>query len=576
MTGFSPLPTFDARDGSTYSIYQRQFQYLTNAGTLANAEVDGIHPKVTSIGGQFHYEAGDAITIDDSLRYTDMSGNFTTQFMNVAPTASLIGSSARGVNANAAAGAVVGAIRYASGPLAGQAYTGTYVNTNPNINTVMRDMGSFANNLTLSGKFDLGAGRVRATAGWFHMRQTIVQDWHVNRQYSELNGENAATLDLFTTTGTQLTANGQAGFNNGFGTCCARTVDLRYTDDAPFASVNYSLAGLELDASVRYDSMKGEGTAQVSATGPNVAVTDALGSATLPSLLPRALPIERIDYRKGYTSWSVGALYAFNGATSVFGRVSRGGRFNADRRTLSGSVSAAGVYTGGNFNADGSLNAQGQSSAINYLNQQEIGLKQRGDIGAGTYSVEVTGFRSTLTENNFDFTRVNNPAPNNDPNISNGYRSHGVEFTGRFNLSNFRLAVDATYIQSKIVSSATAALVGNRPGGQPKFIVLVSPSYDAGVIAGGLSFSGQTSTPLDDFNTYTVKGTTFVNGFVKVRPTPNIELGLNANNIFDTLGYRGGGSLVPVAGQTAIGSTAIFQNSAVYGRTVTGSIRYRF
>ena len=70
---------------------------------------------------------------------------------------------------------------------------------------------------------------------------------------------------------------------------------------------------------------------------------------------------------------------------------------------------------------------------------------------------------------------------------------------------------------------------------------------------------------------YTVRGTTFFNGFVKVRPIENLELGLNANNLFDTLGYRGGGQLLPISA-----TTGIFQNSAVYGRTVTASIRYNF
>lgn len=551
VTDFKPLPTFDARDGSSYSIYQRNFQYVDRNGQLDSATVNGIHPKVTSIGGQFEYKLNDALTISDSMRYTDMSGTFTTRFLNVVGTASVLGSTVNGQT--------VGSIRFADGPNAGQAYTGTYLNNNPNIHTRMRDMGNFANNLTIGGKFDVGGGKVTATAGWFFMRQKIVQDWHVNRQYSELNGENAAAVDLFSTTGTQLTAAGQAGFNDNWGTCCARNVDLTYTDNAPFLSLGYEIGGLNLDASVRYDSVKGEGTAQGGVAGPDYVITDGLGSASLPSLLLNG-PIERINYRDDYVSWSIGALYALSNNTSLFARASRGGRFNADRRVLSG-----------NFNADGSLNAQGQSTSVNFLNQQEIGIKQRGDAIGGSYSVEVTGFRSTLTENNYDFTRIANPAPNNDPNISNSYRSYGVEFTGRFNLGDFRLAADATYISSKITDSATAVLAGNRPGGIPKFIFLVSPSYDMGVAAVGFSVSGQSSTPLDDFNQFTVKGSTFVNGFLKVRPIENVELGLNANNIFDTLGYRGGGSLVPIST-----TSAIFQNSAVYGRTVTGSIRYRF
>ena len=556
VTGFAPLPTFDGRSGSTYSIYNRSFQYLDyDGGGVKNAEVEGIHPRVTGIGGQLHYEIGDNLTLDDTIRYQWISGNFTTQFLNVQTltgNGGLIGSTVNGQT--------VGSVRYAAGPNVGQVYTGTYVNNNPNINTLMKNMNNFANNLTLNGKFDVGPGKARVTAGVFVMKQNIVQDWYVNRQYSQLNGENPAPLDLFSTTGAQLTAAGQAGFNDNWGSCCARRVDLTYTDAAPFLQVGYDLGGLNLDASVRYDSVHGEGTAQGGVAGPTTRVADALGSVLIPSLVLGS-SVEKVDYTDHYVSWSLGALYALDRNTSVFARASRGGRFNADRRVLSG-----------NFNADGSLNAQGQATSVNYLNQQEVGLKQRGGMFGGSYSMEITGFHSTLTENNYDFTRINNPAPNNNPNISNGYRSWGVEFSSRLNAGNFHLAADATYASSKIVSSATAALVGNKPGGLPDFLYVVSPSYDAGIVAFGVSVNGQTSTKSDDFNLYTIKGSTFVNGFLTVRPVDKVELGLNVNNLFDKLGFRGGGSLNPILSSTQ----AVFNNTALYGRTVTGSIRYRF
>ncbi|MEP9402019.1 TonB-dependent receptor domain-containing protein [Sphingomonas silueang] len=568
VVDFAPLSTFDGRRGSSYSIYNRSFQYLGYDGGLKRAEVEGIHPRVTGLGAQFHYDLTDNLTLDNVARYQWISGNFTTQFINVANRVNTVAGvscaasspGANGVVGSCVNGQVVGSIRYAAGPNQGQVYTGAYVNNNPNINTLMKNMNNFANNLALNGKFEVGGGKATFSTGVFVMKQNIEQDWHVNRNFAEINGENAAPLDLFSTTGTQLTAAGQAGFNDNWGSCCARRVDLSYTDVAPFLQVGYETGGLNLDASVRYDKVSGEGYAQGGVAGPTTRVTDSLGSALIPSLVLSPTR-ERIDYSDDYVSWSVGALYAFSPQTSVFARVSRGGRFNADRRVLSG-----------NFNADGSLNGQGQSTSVNFLNQQEVGLKQRGGLGDGSYSVEITGFRSTLTENNYDFTRINNPAPNNDPNISNGYRSFGVEFSSRINYGNFHLAADATYSNSKIVTSATSALVGNRPGGLPEFLYVISPSYDAGVVALGVSVNGQTSTPSDDFNLYTVKGSTFVNGFVTVRPIERVELGLNVNNLFDKLGFRGGGNLNPILSSTS----AVFNNTALYGRTVTASVRYRF
>jgi len=62
------------------------------------------------------------------------------------------------------------------------------------------------------------------------------------------------------------------------------------------------------------------------------------------------------------------------------------------------------------------------------------------------------------------------------------------------------------------------------------------------------------------------------NGFLSMRPMEKIELGLDVDNLFDKLGFRGGGGLFPILSSTQ----AVFNNTALYGRTVTGSIRYRF
>jgi outer membrane receptor protein involved in Fe transport len=568
VTGYSLLPGFDPREGSTYSQYTRHFQYVGKDGKLHTADVDGIHPKVTTIGTQIHYELTDNIKFDDNFRYSAISGNFTTQFLNVLPTSSLIGSKVNG--------ATVGSIRYANGPNQGQAFTGAYLNNNPNIHTVMHNMGNIANNLTLGGKWDLGPGQFNATAGWFHMSQRVVQTWYVNQQYSQILGKDGAELDLFSATGQQLTAAGQAGFNNNWGNCCARDIDLTYTDDAPFMSAGYSLGGLNLDASVRFDRMQAKGTAQAGATGPGYTVSDALGSATLPSLLPSATPIERLDYLKSYTSWSVGALYSVSNNTSLFVRASRGGRFNGDRRVLGGSVSASGIYSGGFFNSDGSLNSGGQATAVNFLNQQEAGLKQRGHFTLfghdNQYTTETTLFHSSLTENNYDFTRINNLPPNNNPYISNKYRAYGVEFTGNVAIGNVRLQANMTYTDAKIKDSTTSpATIGNRPGGIPKFQYFVQASYDPGKFAIGASVDGQSRSNFDDFNQYHLKESHYINAFLKIRPIQRLELGVNVNNLFNTLGYRGGASLSQVNS-----GLVVFNGTANYGRTTQASVRFSF
>ncbi|MDE2251287.1 MAG: TonB-dependent receptor [Gammaproteobacteria bacterium] len=545
--GFSALPGFDARKQSNQSIYNQTFQVMNSSGQIEQVKMEGIHPKATSFGAEFHNEFSGNFTVDDKFRYLEQSGTFRTQFLNVATTQSVIGATVNGK--------VVGTIRYANGPNQGQVYTGPFLNNNPNIDTNMRDVGGTVNDLKFSGKFDNAAGRLTAHAGWFHMLQNIAMDWHVNPSYAELSGNNPAQLDLFTAAGAQLTAAGQAGFNNNWGTCCARTYDLSYTDDAPYLALNQTVGALDLDGSVRLDSVKASGVAQGGVAGPTVTVSDALGSAALPSLVPGGAQ-EVLNYTVHYTSWSFGALYSLNNDTSLFARASRGGRFNADRKTL-----------GGNFNADGTLNAQGQSSAINIVTQQELGLKNRGRVLGGGYNFEATVFRARTADSNFDLTR-----PVGSQYDNKAYESYGLEVDGSWLHGGFSLTGDVTYTHAKITEDLLGNTQGNTPLATPRVIYLVSPAYEFGKVSLGATIDGQTSAYTDNDDAFSIDGQTFVNAFVKYRPLNALELGLNVNNLFNTLGYRGRGSVVSATATTP----AVFQNSAVLGTTVTGSIAYRF
>ena len=409
----------------------------------------------------------------------------------------------------------------------------------------------------MTGKYDSDFAKLTAKAGWFHMNQKIAQDWHVNPEYNDLSGNNPAQLDLFTGpngTGTQLTAAGQRGFNNNWGNCCARQVDLSYTDDALYGQLDANIGKFDVDGSLRVDSIRATGTGFAGVTGPTITVADNLGSANLPSLVAGGAQ-EVLNYRVHYTSYSFGGLFAFDDNTSLFARISRGGRFNADRRTL-----------GGNFNGDGSLNAQGRTTAVNFVTQQEVGVKRRGGAFGGNYTAELTAFRAQLTDNNYDFTRINNPPPNNNPIISNKYHSYGLEFTGSVHYGHFSVYSTATLISSKIVESS-GVKINKVPHALASFTYVISPTYDLGIASVGLTLDGQTSTWSDDGNTVRIPGQSYLNGFLKVRPYKGLELGINANNLFNTLGYRGSGS---------VGVGNIFGNSAVLGRTFTGSINYRF
>ncbi|MEY2927954.1 MAG: hypothetical protein RL367_2431, partial [Pseudomonadota bacterium] len=433
VTGYANLGNLDPRRYSSANVYNQNFQILNANGGFETVANEGIHPKATAVGGEFHYEFGDTFSVTDSARYTSQSGVFVNHFTNEGIRAGALGKtfdSAFGVGGSSAAGVGnpdirnVGSFVYAAGPNQGKVYTGAYFSNSALAYTKMRDTGSFVNNFVVDAKFgDVGGAKVDLKGGVFYMRQNISMDWRISNytQALEANSDNAP-LDVFSGpngTGTQLTANGLSGYNNQWGGCCGgRQYDLTYTDTAPFANLDVQVGGFDFDGSVRFDSIKAAGvTFGPAATGVTTKVTDALGSANIPTFQTSTVVSDRLNYTKRYTSWSFGALYAFNDDTSVFVRASRGGRFNADRLTY-----------GGNFNADGSLNQKGNAISLNFLTQQELGVKHRGHIGSGSYNVELTYFRSQLTENNYDFTLLSRNPPQN-PNISNNYKSSGLEFT---------------------------------------------------------------------------------------------------------------------------------------------------
>lgn len=547
LSGFSQIPGVDPRVYSSTGIYNQTFQVLNAGGAIQNVQMQGIHPQVTSFGVEFHNQLAGGLVVDDKLRWMSMSGVFSNQWTGETLLSTIVGAPL------SAGGPVVASLRYAAGPNQGSVYTSQFVNSGAQAYVNMKDMGSFVNDLNLKQKFSLGAdSALDAKLGWFHMSQNIDQDWRINNAILSLNSSgNPVPLDAFSASGAQLTANGLTGFNNQWGGCCGgRQYNLTYTDDAPNLDLDFKVGKFDLDASARYDSVSGSGSSYGPAAGANVTITDALGPAvSIPTYNTSTTVTDTVDYRVHYTSWSVGALYDVTKDLTAFARASRGGRANADRMLYSGD-----------FNKDGSLNAGGQHNAVNYVDQQEVGVKNRGTFAdGGSYNLEATVFGAQVTEHNYDFTH--------QFAIDTVYHSYGLESYGAMHWNNWVL--DGSLVYTHSVNTET----NQTPTAMPRWTYRISPAYDTSLWAAGITVNGQSSSPTCCGQYYFIPGNTYVNGFVYVRPYDGLEVGLTVNNVFDKLGYRGTGSLT-VTGLP--GNQAVFDNSAMLGRTLTASIRYRF
>jgi outer membrane receptor protein involved in Fe transport len=576
-----PFPGFDGRNSSNYSIYNQDFVIRNRAGVLERVEMSGITTSSFSLGGQLHYETGGGITFDNNMRWTSQSGAFTSPFSNVTTPAGIVGST---LSLNGTAYATVGSIRYANGPRAGQTFTGAYVDNNVNVRTNIRDIGSLANDFTLSGKFDMGGARVTARAGFFYMKQDIAMDWHVNKSLREVSGDNPAQLDLYSTTGAKLTFEGQSGYNNNWGSCCARDYDLSYTNTAPYAALELDSDHFAIDGSVRFEriSASGGGT-QGGATEFFV----SSGGVNIPAISSSSAA-ERLDYSRSYVSWTAGALFKASANTSLFVRASRGGRFNGDRQTFGGKFHATGSTIGALCTsaqtelrnsagvvtraAQFGCGSDGVTPSVDFVNQYELGMKARGSFASGgRYSLDVTLFKGNFKQSTFELSATRCPGGAGGCVIDARYRSYGMEFYGNISTGGFNLVANATW--SKPERSGTGATGAPTPFTRapylPTLSYTVQASYDVGeMVTIGANVTGQSAILDDAGRTY--PGGAVIGLDLRVRPVANLELGIQGYNVFNRYDLRGSGNLA------VAGNPAVIGTGPALGRTWTASVKYSF
>ena len=564
-TGFSGLtafPGFDARTGSTVGVYNQLINVMdSTTGQLTQQKSDGLHPIANAYGAQLHLTPGSDVTVDDKFRITQMSGTFSTNFMGLSTASSILGSTVNGQT--------VGSIVYANGPKKGQAFDGTYVNTGVQIFTHMGDMGSLANDLSVGKSFDLAGGKTRLAAGLFYMDQHIAQDWHPNSHYETMDGVNPAGLDLVSTTGQALTLNGVSGYNTAWGSGVDRAYDISAVNTAPYLNVNWEAGPLQLDVGVRHDMLHVTGWAE-SASG-NTTQVGLINGALVSSSTLDPSTYEALHYGANYNSYSAGALYALNKDTSTFVRISRGGRFNVDRNILSG-------YT----NPDGSLTDSGKQKVVSFVQQQEIGVKNRGSLGDATYNVNATLFHNTYSSSNFDLTQ----GPSGTY-YQSAYKSLGLELEGGVRAGGFGLIANMTWTNAKITANAqgsdpqnlVSSGVGNQPAGTPSLMYMLAPSYQIGDFNGGLMFVGRGRTNVNGSSEYWAPADMEVHLNLGWEFMAGATVSLNVHNLFNKLsagGHLDQGSLASLQGNGTVNGLPVGTIGANNGRTVVLGLNYEF
>lgn len=542
ISNVRPYQGMDGREASNFSTYNQNFLIVNRDGALERVGMTGITTEALAIGNEVHFVFENDIMLDNKARWTDMSGAFTEPFHGPTMTSNVMGSTVNG--------AIVSDIRYANGPLQGSQYTSPYIDTNTNVKTNIRDVGSFVNDLTLSKEFDFSGSILNARAGYFYMNQKIAMDWHTNRNYREAGVDNPAQLDLFDAAGNQLTANGVAGFNDNWGDCCARDYDLEYTNTAPYVALDLEIDDFVVDASVRRDTIKATGYT-VKSSG-NVSLTNVNG-VDIPTLVADGSQ-EHPNYSESYTSYTFGGLYLLEEDTSVFARASKGNRFNSDRQTVSGKI-----------NPDGSLTEAGKVAAVDEVNQYEIGVKNRGYLSEASYTVEFTLLNGDFTQSNYEPTTTA-ACPNGGCVLDNEFRTSGFEFYGTLVWKDLNIIANATYTDAEQRSAGSSEWkVANDI---PELTYAISSSYQLSEqFSFGLNLSGQYGNR--NGAGIETENKPILGGNIAYRPAENLEFSIVGQNLTNEFTLRGLSGTVDQA-------NGVISAQPVLGRNLQANVKVFF
>lgn len=518
----------------------------------------GMHPIVKSIGVEAKFDIA-GWTVNEKFRYADISGTSFGNFpFMAAPAAAL-------ATINGGPGAT---LSYANGAHAGQAIDAATLDGNGLLtqtlfaNAEFKNIDNMTNDLRVSRVWNIGGGDLTTTAGFYKSSQSFNMLWAFDMALQDvMGGGNAALVNVTTAGGVPVTQDGFLSyslFNSGR---FHRLYDINYDINAPYASANYHIGKVAIGASVRYDMGKVNGTllgADLGGTRTGIMPYDINGNGAISTAesFTASLPLGQpgiVDYDYHYLSYSGGINFRVSEPLALFARYSRGGRAAADRILFTPMI---------DYNSGALTDPK---DGYDTVKQAEAGVKYR----TNGLALNLTGFLANTGERNLQV----NSAPDGRlqmERITRKYRAYGAEFEGSIRHGPFSLTAGATYTQAKIVSDqGNAAIVGNTPRHQAKFIFEATPQYETRMFTVGTNFIGTTSSYAQDTNQLKLPGYTVVNAFVQFRPTDKLQLTLNANNLFNTLG-------IASINQASIPASGVVLGQSINARTLTGSVRFSF
>jgi outer membrane receptor protein involved in Fe transport len=559
ITGTNDDPVFGSFN--TYDV-RRDSMNAGNLGKLITLDADnkpvemplsqGMNALVKSIGLESQFEVS-GWTITQRGRYSDIEGGTLRN---------LVANIYSGAALPASLGGGTGTFSYATGPRAGQSITnlatlnGNGLVVGSSLNRIeSRSLNNFINDLRVTRAFDVGKGELTVTGGVYKSLQDYTSDWLYSNHIQDVAADgNSSLINYTNAAGVPQTQNGYLGFNRSGSTAFfRRSYDVRYNITAPYGSLNYRFGKIAIGGSIRYDDGRvrgelfgadlGEGRVGIKSVDFNGdGVISVAESKTAFTPFDRPAPVR---YNYGYASYSVGVNYRVAEPFAVFARYSRGARAGADKLLFSNKVSVT----------DGRL--VHKADGYDIVKQFEAGFKYR----APNFTVNVTGFSADTEDTNVQAGAIT---------TDRTYKAYGVEAEGTYRYGPFSVRGGVTYTDAELVNDKlNAAVAGKVPRRQPDFIYQATPQLDLGKATVGANIIGVTDSWVQDNNLMKMPGYTLVGTFAQYRLKENVQLMLNAENLFNEVAF------IEIT-TPSVPATGIGLGRAVNGRTVSMSARMSF
>ncbi len=244
-------------------------------------------------------------------------------------------------------------------------------------------------------------------------------------------------------------------------------------------------------------------------------------------------------------AWTVGANYLITPNLSIYGRYADGFQTN---------------------NVD----------PITTIKLYEAGVRYQ---YARIFSGSVTVFRTNFDDQNYNFANPNNPSQ--QQNINADLRTKGIEIDVMvrpvkfFSVDFQGVFQDPKLVNLQIDGATQAGFEGNRPERTPAQLWTVTPSFSLpnglGEIYGRYKFIGQIFA--DAGNGVALPSYGVTSAGVNLNLTPQLQLSVNAENIFNVVGLTEGN---PRQGQTQAITNGYFYARGIVGPTYGGSLTFRF